>query len=59
MLARYIARPLRLLNVSRASFGSGHGHDHHDHHHYEVTLDKQATWVKYKSVVNDLLRTLS
>lgn len=58
MLARYLARPLRLLNLTRASFGSGHGHDH-DHHHYQVALDKQATWVKYKSVFNPPCRTPS
>lgn len=53
MLARYLAKPLRLLAQTRASFGSDHSHDHH---HYQVTLDKEATWVKYKSVFNHKYR---
>ena len=50
MLARIINRPFSLLLRRTASFSAGHDHDHHDHHDYHVSVDKTATWIKYKTV---------
>jgi hypothetical protein len=47
MLSRHISRSLNLLLHTRCSFSGGHHHDHHDYH---ISLDKTATWIKYKSV---------
>ena len=53
MLSRQIAKSMGLLLRSQRSFSGGH----HDHHDYSVHLDKEATWVKYKSVLLSRKRT--
>lgn len=50
MLTKIISRQLKLTNLLKTSqplfyFGSG-GHDHHD---YSVTIDRNTTWIKYKT----------
>jgi hypothetical protein len=50
MLSKVITRsfPLRGL-LSRPSLKFNFGSDHHDHHDYSVHIDKNATWIKYKT----------
>lgn len=50
MLSKIISRQLKfnsLLNtkVPIYYFGSGH----HDHHDYSVSIDRNTTWIKYKT----------
>ena len=61
MLARVISKRLNLVLRNQAAFGSGHGHDDHGHghHDYSVKIDKESPWIKYKTVVSDLLRTVN
>lgn len=52
MLSKRIARSLNLLLRQKASFSGGHDHDHDHGHNYHVEVNKQATWIKYNSVIS-------
>lgn len=50
MLSKIISRSLNLKTLLHNktpiyAFGSGH----HDHHDYSVHIDRNATWIKYKT----------
>jgi hypothetical protein len=50
MLSKLISRQLKLKGIINPkiplfSFSS----DHHDHHDYSVHIDKNTTWIKYKT----------
>jgi hypothetical protein len=55
MLSKIISRQLKLKGIFNNKsamylFSSDHDdHGHHDHHDYSVHIDKNATWIKYKS----------
>ena len=45
MLARILRKHQSLLRVTSMRFGAGHHDDHH-----EVHIDRNATWIKYRTV---------
>ena len=50
MLSKIIARSFPLRGVfTTKSVRYNFGSDHHDHHDYSVHIDKDATWIKYKT----------
>lgn len=50
MLSKIISRNLKfkgIINNKLPLFNFGS--DHHDHHDYSVHIDRNATWIKYKT----------
>ena len=70
MLAKFLSKRIQILSKNCLAFSSSphkdhhdhleehHDHDHH-HHDYSVHIDKDSPWIKYKSVLTSLYRTLN
>lgn len=50
MLSKIVSRQLKLQGlINKAVPSYLFGSDHHDHHDYSVNIDRNATWIKYKT----------